>query len=757
MSQHARARRKRRSRNSPARLLFLGATLALVALILGVAGAGAYVFAIASGVPKLAGRKAIVSGASSEIFASSGQPLGFIRSDILRTPITTSQTPKQLRQATVAIEDQRFYENDGIDITGILRAAVKDALTGQPQQGASTITMQLVRNLYLGNDTKSIKQKIAEAKLSIEYNEDHSKSEILTQYLNTVPYVTLGGQTALGVQAASRMLFDKPVWQLDLEQCALLAGLPQAPSEYNPFLAAKAAIARRNLVLAKMAELHYITKAQAKRTEAMGLQLQRGYYYQRRRESFFFEYVRELLIERYGKRTVETGGLKVYTTINLHMQQLAHKAISEVLNEPGDPASAIVTIDPHNGYIDAMAQSESYSQTQYNLAVEGHRQAGSTFKAIDLADALTRGIDPNTTYYISHTLPAGWLPAYPTYEVKTYEGTSLNTPLNLLSATLASDNTVFAQLAVDLGEETITEFAYKMGVHVHLHSYPSEALGGLTIGVSPLEMADVYATIADGGYRNRPIAITKVVFPDGHVDGSWGKPHRTKVLSDGVTAEETKILEANVHEGTAVRSAISCPTAAKTGTTNEWVDAWLDGYTPEYATAVWMGYPNKAIPMLDIHGEPQQGGALPAVIWHDYMEGVVNGKCVPWPTPSEPISYKPFFGHYALLGQAAESAPPKPATGTHPKSGAHPGHGAPGKAGETGAGNRGSEEAAPGGEEGHTPPAPAIEGESAQPEAGQHGQAGTPPPEQAQTPPPEQQTPPPPATSHGGTAPPAGH
>ncbi len=192
--------------------------------------------AVASGIPKLSGRKAIVSGASSQVFAAEGTRLGFIASEVLRTPVPTEQMPKYLREATISIEDQRFYENDGIDLTGIFRSAVRDALQGEALQGASTITMQLVRNLYLGGDVKTIKQKIAEAKLALEYNKDHSKREILTQYLDTVPYTTVGGQTALGVQAASRILFNKPVWKLDLEQCALLAGLPQAPSQYNPFL-----------------------------------------------------------------------------------------------------------------------------------------------------------------------------------------------------------------------------------------------------------------------------------------------------------------------------------------------------------------------------------------------------------------------------------------------------------------------------------------------------------------------------------------
>ena len=271
--------------------------------------------------------------------------------------------------------------------------------------------MQLMRNLYLGGDEHTFKQKIVEAKLALEYDKHHSKRAILTSYLNSVPYGTVGGQTAIGVQAASRIFFDKPASQLDLEQAALLAGLPQAPSEYNPFLYPAAARQRRNEVLAKMAELHYISPAQAAAAERAPLEVA----------------PRLLLLPAQGRlllrirppaadrplraKTVERGGLKVYTTLDLHMQELAHKAIAEVLDEPEDPASAIVTIDPRNGYIETMAESESYEQSQFNLASEGHRQPGSTFKAIDLADALSRGVDPNTTYYLSHTLYKGWLPA----------------------------------------------------------------------------------------------------------------------------------------------------------------------------------------------------------------------------------------------------------------------------------------------------------------------------------------------------------
>ncbi|HTU77445.1 MAG TPA: transglycosylase domain-containing protein [Solirubrobacteraceae bacterium] len=663
MSRQARKRRHSRGVGTRA-LLILGGAL-VTTLLVGVLAAIAYVAHVADSAPSPSKLRPRISGGNSEVFAANGTRLGFIQSDELRSPVSWREIPSDLRNATVAIEDQRFYKNDGVDLTGIFRAAVKDALSGAPLQGGSTITMQLMRNLYLGGDQRTLRQKIIEAAMAIEYSKEHSKKSILTSYLNSIPYGTVGGQTAVGVQAASRIFFDKPVSRLDLEQSALLAGLPQAPSQYNPFLDPTAARERRNEVLAKMAELHYISKERAKATEAAPLEVHHGDFYTQRSEPFFFEYVRQQLIERYGTKTVEQGGLKVYTTIDLDKQRLARKAIGEVLDEPGDPAAAIVTMDPHNGDIEAMAESESYEQSQFNLAADGHRQPGSTFKAIDLADALSRGVDPNTTYYLSHTLPAGWLPGYPEYEVHTFEGTSLNKSINLVQATLTSDNTVYAQLAADLGEESITRTAYAMGVKTHLEGNPAQALGGLTLGVTPLEMADVYATLADGGWRNTPIAITKVVFPDGQVDASWGKPRRVRVLREAVTAEETSILHENVLEGTAVRSVINCPTAAKTGTTSELVDAWLDGYTPNYTTIVWMGYPNKRVPMTDVQGEPQQGGALPAVIWKTYMSAVTEGQpCVEFPASKEALTYKPFYGHYATTGQQLTS--PTPETGAAP-------------------------------------------------------------------------------------------
>jgi penicillin-binding protein 1A len=260
--------------------------------------------------------------------------------------------------------------------------------------------------------------------------------------------------------------------------------------------------------------------------------------------------------------------------------------------------------------------------------------------------ALRKGIDPNSTTYNSHPLDLNT--PYGPWKVSTYSH-SYGGNMNLVQATLQSDNTVFAQLDLDVGPDAVRQTAYDMGVTTKLDGYPAEGLGGLSLGVSPLEMANAYATIADGGYRNKPIAIRKVVFPDGKSE-DLGRPKRKKAFSDAVTYEATKILEQNMQSGTATRAAISCPAAAKTGTTDDFTDAWLDGFTPHLSTSVWVGYPNSKVPMMDVHGIQVNGGSLPSQIWHDYMSSAVGSDCADFPQPTESFNAQPFFGSYAATG-----------------------------------------------------------------------------------------------------------
>jgi penicillin-binding protein 1A len=646
MSRRQRQKR-RKQRNGGFRKGFLIAlSVGIVAGFVGVLGLVGYIIGVAASAPSIDSLKPIDHGQTSVVYAADGRRLGFITSDELRTPVQTSVIPNYLKQATVAIEDQRFYRHKGVDYEGILRAGLKNLESGSTVQGGSTITMQLVRNLYTGDRNRSFQRKIREAKLAEELEKEHNKTWILTNYLNNVSYGTVGGSTAVGVQAAARVFFDKPVSRLNLDESATLAGLPQAPSLYNPFRDPRVAIKRRNNVLSKMASQHMITQQQAAEAKSQPLGVRQNTYYSAKRENYFFDYVKEQLIERYGITTVRKGGLKVYTTIDLGLQRQARSAMEGVLNESGDPSSAIVTIDPRNGYIRAMASTGSYGANKFNYAAQGHRQPGSTAKIWVLMTALRKGIDPQSTTYNSHPLNLNtpWGP----WQVNTYSHT-YGGNMNLVQATLQSDNTVFAQLDLDVGPDAVRQTAYDMGVTTHLDGYPAEGLGGLSLGVSPLEMADAYATIASGGYRNKPIAIKKVVFPDGKSE-DLGRPQRKQMFSSAVTWEATKILRENMQAGTATRAAISCPAAAKTGTTDDFTDAWLDGFTPHLSTSVWVGYPNSKIPMMDVHGIEVNGGSLPAQIWHDYMSVAIGSDCADFAQPTESFNAQPFFGSYSSNG-----------------------------------------------------------------------------------------------------------
>src|SRR5215218_9300671 len=649
MSRRERNRRRRRNQGGPHRIIFL--TLGLVFTGIAITGiaAVAWVVNVANSAPSLETKKPIELGATSRIYAADGTRLGFINANILRTPVTSDAVPEVVRQATVAIEDRRFYEHKGVDFEGIVRAGVKNLESKKDIQGGSTLTVQLVRNLYTGERARTgiagYKRKIREAKLAQELEDRHpghrGKLWIVNKYVNSVPYGTVGGQTAVGIQAAARIFFDKPATRLTLREAALLAGLPQAPSNYNPFLDRAAATTRRNDVLQRMADQGYITQATADRTKATGLGVKHNRYYTAKREGYVFDYVKQYLIDKYGLDTVRRGGLRVDTTIDLHLQKLARRALDGNLGAP-DRAGAIVTIDPKTGYVRAMASSSRYGDSKYNLAAQGHRQAGSTFKVMVLMAALRRGVDPSSTTYNSRPLQKGWLPTAPDYSVKTYSN-SYEGRINLVRATLKSDNSVYAQLDADVGPKAVRDTAYDMGIKTKLHGYPAEGLGGLTRGVSPLEMANAYATIASGGWRYRPIAVRRVRFPDGHVD-NLGKPRRHRAFSDGVTYEATKILEQNVKSGTGFPNAtrIGCPAAGKTGTTDAFSDAWFVGYTPRLTTAVWLGHAKSRAPMPGV-----AGGTIPAKLWGQYMKKARGKFCGGFPKPKTPFQPRPFFGRYS--------------------------------------------------------------------------------------------------------------
>jgi penicillin-binding protein 1A len=554
--------------------------------------------------------------------------------------------PASVRRATVAIEDRRFYQHGGVDLPGIARAAIKDVTTGKPLQGGSTITQQLVRNLYIKDPKRDLKRKIREAKMADELEKLHSKQWILHEYLNDVPYGTVDGRTALGIEAAALTFFSRHAKDLTLDQSALLAGLPQAPSQFNPFREPALALQRRNEVLQAMVKSHFISQDQASTAMQRPLGIHHSNLYTKKREPYFFDYVQDQLIQRYGVNVFRAGGLRVYTTVDPKLQDDGRRAIAGQLNQPGDPSSAIVSIDPHTGYIKAMASSGSYRYRNFNLAAQGHRQPGSAFKTMVLTTAIRQGVDPSSTIYVSKPLSLV-VPGYGPWRVKTYDGT-YGGAMNLVAATIHSDNTVYAQLDIDVGPKNVAKTAHLLGIRTKLDGIPSEGLGGLRLGVSPLEMASAYATLAAGGMYSEPRAIQKVKFPDGKVD-DLGKPKRKRVITDGEAYEVTKILQLNVQRGTGTHANYGCPAAGKTGTTDNYNDAWFVGYTPSMSTSVWVGYPKALTEMRSVHGITVAGGTFPAGIWHDYMS-VAHKDCTSFPKPTQPAQFSPFFGNHSATG-----------------------------------------------------------------------------------------------------------
>jgi len=646
MTQRNRRRQRRHGGTGAKLLLVFGGIFALLAIA--AIAVTSWVLDVAAEAPSLSTCKRIDKGGNTIVYAADGSKLGLIPSPVARSLVSIDKVPKSLRLATVAIEDQRFYQHGGVDYQGILRAALKDVEAGEAVEGGSTITQQLVRNLCIENPQRNIERKIVEAQLAIEYSERHTRKEILGSYLNIASYGTIEGSTAVGVGAASQIFFSKPVWKLQLPEAALLAGLPQAPSEYNPLLNPAAAKARRNQVLRQMAKLGYVSKVRAKQAMASGLRVNLSDTWFKHRQPYFFDYVENKLIEKYGVNTVRRGGLEVHTTIDPELQRVGLEAMRSTLPYSTDPSSAFVSIDPRNGQIRAMVSSSRYGDSQFNLAAQGHRQPGSTFKTFVLATAIKQGIDPYRTYYTSKPLDL-FLPKWGHWTVHTADEGYLGT-VNLQQATVASDNTVFAQLDLDVGPAAVAATAHAMGITSPLDGIPAEGIGGLRIGVSPLEMADAYATLASGGIHHDPVAITKVVFPSGHVDRPEGA-HPQRVLSRPVAWQVTRLLHDNITEGTGTAAYTGCAgQAGKTGTTDEYTDAWFAGYQPNLATVVWVGYPeSNEISMSSVHGIIVFGGTFPAEIWNSLYSGA-EVPCEEFTEPSQQISWAPYYGRYARSG-----------------------------------------------------------------------------------------------------------
>jgi penicillin-binding protein 1A len=613
--------------------------LFLLVVVLALLSATAFTFglvrAIASEIPALDPEN-WSEQRNGVVYANDGKTvLAVLRGSESRVLLDWNEISPLMKHAIVAVEDRRFWEH-----RGVARALWADVRSQAVIEGGSTITQQFVKNAYV-DDERSLGRKVREAALAWQLEQQWSKRRILTAYLNTVYF----GNGAYGIQQAAKVYFDKAAAKLTLHEAALLAGLPADPSGYDPVTRPAAARARRAKVLGDMLELGWITLAERRRAQRAPLPRRDDVRLpgtQTRWAPYFTSYVTQQLLasKRYGPSKVYGGGLHVRTTIDLGLQDLAREAITKWLPDELGPSAALVAIDPQTGDVLAMVGGRNYGESQFNLAVQSERQPGSAFKPFVLAAALQQGIAPSTNFVSRPvSIPLGdrfWL-------VKNYEGAYLGT-IDLETATVYSDNAVYAELTRLVGPGRVAAAAKRLGIRSPLRGYFAIGLGAQA--VNPLELARAYSVFANGGYRldtrtlgNQPRVIDSIT-AGGKVDRNHQVPRR--VLSNRTAAFVNDLLQGVIERGTGRRAGLpGWPAAGKTGTTENYGDAWFVGYTPQLVASVWVGYPNQLRPMLtEFRGEPVAGGTYPALIWKSFMERalVYLGK-QPEPFESPPLDY----------------------------------------------------------------------------------------------------------------------
>lgn len=569
---------------------------------------------------------------SSQIYDSNGRLITMVHAEENRIPVPISKTPKDLQNAFVAAEDVRFYQHGGIDIKAIGRAIWTNFSEGSVMEGGSTITQQLAKNALLTQE-RTLKRKISEAFLALEIERRYSKQEILEMYLNQIYF----GEGAYGAQSAAMLYFGKNVEELTLGECAMLAGLPRRPSEYSPFNSMKLAKNRQETVLAQMVKYGFVDAAAAeaavqapvrlaprKKTNAAGT------------ASYFVDYVVQTLIEKYGADTVYKGGLKIYTTLDLDMQRAAEQSLHKYLpsmftdsNGVMQPQGALVAIEPQTGYIRAMIGGRGTDE--FNRAVLAERQPGSAFKPFVYLAALQAGISPEAVVQDRPTSFGGYIP-------QNYDG-RFRGLVTVRSALEQSLNVVAVRLVNHVGPDKPVKLAQDMGISTLVTSgYANDqtlamALGGLTRGVTPLEITAAYGTLANRGVRAEPLAILKVTDRNGAVIEENQSKTRAVVDEKSISVL-VDMMRGVILRGTGVGANIGRPAAGKTGTTNDYQDAWFIGFTPNLVAGVWLGCDNnQSLPRVT-------GGDLPAAIWRSFMlEGAAKLPVVDFPSPAS-LPYK---------------------------------------------------------------------------------------------------------------------
>ncbi len=607
---------------------------------------------IASDLPSLTRFSLYKNAESSQLTDDLGHPIGVLSQEN-RVIVTPGQIPQIVKHAVISIEDKRFQTNSGIDLRGIARAFIQDIRHKGSVQGASTIEQQFIKNALQAQSHRTIFEKLREAALAYQLSHKWSKEKIITAYLNTIYF----GNGAYGIESAAETYFGQepdhvgcgmPGHKLCVEElkpweAALLAGIIQSPTEYDPATHPTAARERRDVVLTQMLEQGYLTRPiyeasireplpSASAVQAPHVQLVDGVDV-----GYFTSWVQQQVIERYGAPRTFTGGLKIKTTLDLELQRAAEQAIGGYLPGSEGPTASLVAIENSTGEVRAMVGGRNYDESPFNLATEGERQPGSSFKAFDLAAALEDGISPYSVwtskekeFIVPNT------DGRERFVVHNDEGnyTGENT---LVNATAYSDNSIYAEVGLKVGTHRIALLAHRMGITTPLSTNPAMTIGGLTVGVTPIDMAHAYETIAHGGQRvsgtlvepGAPVGIQEVEaggqpLPDG-ARRDVNRVETKRVLPPEVAATETSMLETVLQYGTGKAAALGQFAAGKTGTTSNYGDAWFVGWDSKYTVAVWVGYPNKLIPMTnDFDGGPVLGGTFPALIWHAFMTSALQ-------------------------------------------------------------------------------------------------------------------------------------
>jgi penicillin-binding protein 1A len=633
------------------RFRFLAILLAV--LLLGLVSFVFGIFiAVASDLPSLTRFSQLKDAKSSVLLDDLGRPLGVV-SQQNRVIVTPSQIPQIVKEAVVSIEDRRFQTSNGVDIRGIGRAFFQDLLHEGSVQGASTIEQQFIKNALQAQSHRTIFEKLREVALAYQLSHKWSKEKILTAYLNTIYF----GNGAYGIESAAQTYFGRdvnhvgcgtPNHQLCVEQlqpweAAMLAGIIASPARYDPASHPLIAKRRRDLVLREMMQQGYLTERVLRQSVAQALPAPNDVRVPREQTvegvdaGYFTSWVQQQVIERYGAPRAFDGGLRITTTLDLDLQRVAEQAVEAYLADPSGPTASLVAIENSTGEVRAMVGGRSYARTPFNLAINGQRQPGSAFKAFDLAAALQAGISPYSVWTSKRKIFVVPSPRGPERfavrnDENVYSGSN-----TLTGATAFSDNSIYAEVGLKVGTRRIARLAHRMGITTPLSTNPAMTIGGLTVGVTPLDMAHAYETIAHNGRRVSgtlaegfgPVSIQEVdagphLLPDGShrdVNRVITKP----VLSPYIAATETSMLEGVVQYGTGKAAAIGQFAAGKTGTTENYGDAWFVGWDSKYTVAVWVGYPNGLVPMTNVfNGGPVLGGTFPALIWHDFISSAAQ-------------------------------------------------------------------------------------------------------------------------------------